>query len=68
MRHTEIQVGQTLRLKRERQAAYGFIHSNLEVVRVQPRPGYKDPLIECRSPDNMPEFGFYSPSDFARVV
>lgn len=70
MRHTDISVGDTLRLKPNN--GYGFGPREVQVVAIEPRNGYAVPWIRGKyrwtnphnGHDNL-DFGSFKPSDFA---
>ncbi len=57
MKHQNIKVGMVLKLKRERQEAYGMESDRVEVTAIKPRPGYVVPWI-------MSGTEAYKPQDF----
>ncbi len=61
MRHEQIQPGQTLRLKPDRQAAYGRAGALVIVSSIGTRDGYKTPWIYSAA-------GAFKPSDFAGIA
>lgn len=73
MRHQDIQVGDTLKLKSDN--AYGFGSRLVEVVGIEQRDGYATPWIrglyywtnETNGNRNM-DFGHFKPSDFKENV
>ena len=73
MQLRNIRVGMKLRLKRERQEAYGMTDPVVEVLRIHPRPGYLVPWIVgdgmwTDMDGTVHPFGFYKPSDFSRAI
>ena len=66
MDYARIRVGRTLRLKKERQAAYGMSESLVRVDRLVPRKGYKVGFVVRDIPGQASEF--YRPYDFADEV
>ena len=58
MRHQEIKVGMMLKLKKERQEAYGMESGFVEVTAIKPREGYKVPWIVSNG-------SYYKSQDFS---
>ena len=61
MKHQDIKVGMTLKLKKERQEAYAMPTFWVEVTGIKPRSGYKVPWIVSNG-------SYYKPQDFEKAV
>ena len=61
MRYRDIRVGMVLKLKKERQEAYGADSDRVEVTDIRPRPGYRIPWIFSGT-------DAYKPQDFEKAL